>query len=156
LPTHYRYLMIAGCSSAEATMAFGGYELGKSYNRRQDIHARFRGQQQGGICTPANHPVVIVFTGETGRQHGYADGWTPEGVYRYYGEGQSGDMTWKGGSLAIRDHVGAGEDLLLFQTLGGGVVRFLGELFAPTLHSAAYSGPRTGLQRTSVVHRHNP
>ena len=36
-------------------------------------------------------------------------------------------MTWKGGNVAIRDHVGAGEDLLLFQTLGDGDARFLGE-----------------------------
>ena len=36
-------------------------------------------------------------------------------------------MTWKGGNVAIRDHVVKGEDLLLFQTLGDGSVRFLGE-----------------------------
>jgi hypothetical protein len=29
-----------------------GFEEGKVYNRRTDIHARFGGQQQGGIITP--------------------------------------------------------------------------------------------------------
>jgi 5-methylcytosine-specific restriction protein A len=108
-------------------MGFGGYEIGKTYNRRRDIHGRFGGQQQGGISTPKGHPLVIAFTGASGQQHGYADGWTSDGVYRYFGEGQAGDMTWKGGNVAIRDHVVAGEDLLLFETLGDGDVRFLGE-----------------------------
>ena len=108
-------------------MTFGGFEVGKIYNRRRDIHGKFRGQQQGGICTPQDYPVVIAFTGASGREHGYSDNWTPDGVYRYFGEGQTGDMSWKGGNIAIRDHVSAGEHLLLFQTLGDGNVRFLGE-----------------------------
>jgi 5-methylcytosine-specific restriction enzyme A len=85
------------------------------------------GQQQGGICTPKDYPVVIAFTGTSGHEHGYQDSWTADGVYRYFGEGQEGDMTWKGGNVAIRYHGSSGEDLLLFQTLGGGNVRFLGE-----------------------------
>jgi 5-methylcytosine-specific restriction protein A len=108
-------------------MGFGGYEVGRTYNRRRDIHGKFGGQQQGGICTPKDYPLVIAFTGASGQQHGYADGWTNDGVFRYFGEGQTGDMTWKGGNVAIRDHVGSGEDLLLFQTLGDGDARFLGE-----------------------------
>jgi 5-methylcytosine-specific restriction protein A len=50
-----------------------GFEIGRVYNRRVDIHARFGGQQQGGIITPAQHPAVIIITGEEGLQHGYAD-----------------------------------------------------------------------------------
>jgi hypothetical protein len=37
-----------------------GFEIGRTYNRRADIHARFGGQQQGGIITPAHHPLVII------------------------------------------------------------------------------------------------
>lgn len=51
-------------------------------------------------------------------------------MYRYFGEGQKGDMTWKGGNAAIRGHTGIGKDLLLFQTVGKGAVRFLGEFVA--------------------------
>ena len=131
-------------------MAFGGYEVGKTYNRRRDIHGRFGGQQQGGICTPKDHSLVIVFTGETGRQHGYADGWTLDGVYRYFGEGQAGNMSWKGGNLAIRDHAGAGEDLLLFQTLGDGAVRFLGE-FVCAGYGIEHAPDRTGATRNAIV-----
>jgi 5-methylcytosine-specific restriction enzyme A len=106
-------------------MTFSGFEVGRTYNRRRDIHGRYGGQMRGGICTPKDHPLVIAFTGASGEQHGYADAWTAEGVYRYFGEGQAGDMTWKGGNIAIRDHVEKGEDLLLFQTLADGNVRFL-------------------------------
>jgi hypothetical protein len=27
-------------------MTFGGFEVGKTYNRRRDIHGKFRGPQQ--------------------------------------------------------------------------------------------------------------
>jgi hypothetical protein len=40
-----------------------GFEIGRTYNRRTDIHGRFGGQQQGGIITPAQHPLVIIITG---------------------------------------------------------------------------------------------
>ena len=29
-----------------------GFEIGRVYNRRRDLHARFAGQQQGGITKP--------------------------------------------------------------------------------------------------------
>jgi 5-methylcytosine-specific restriction enzyme A len=131
-------------------MAFGGYEVGRTYNRRRDIHGRFGGQRQGGICTPKGHPVVIAFTGASGRQHGYADGWAADGVYRYFGEGQSGDMSWKGGNLAIRDHAANGEDLLLFQTLGDGNVRFLGE-FVCAGYDLEPAPDGTGAMRQAIV-----
>ena len=43
-----------------------GFEAGRVYNRGVDIHSRFGGQQQGGIITPAQHPIVIIITGEEG------------------------------------------------------------------------------------------
>jgi hypothetical protein len=49
-----------------------GFEIGRTYNRRADIHGKFGGQQQGGIITPANYPLVIIITGEEGLEHGYA------------------------------------------------------------------------------------
>jgi 5-methylcytosine-specific restriction enzyme A len=131
-------------------MTFGGFEVGKTYNRRQDIHAKFQGQQQGGICTPQAYPVVIAFTGSSGRAHGYADSWTQDGVYRYFGEGQTGDMTWKGGNVAIRDHASTGEDLLLFQTLSDGIVRFLGE-FVCAGYDLEQAPDGTGTMRQSII-----
>ena len=84
--------------------------------RRRDLHERFGGQRQGGIATPASSPVVLLFTGSAGVQHGYDDGFS-DGVFCYFGEGQKGDMQWVRGNLAIRDHVQNGRDLLLFQML---------------------------------------
>jgi 5-methylcytosine-specific restriction protein A len=92
------------------------YEVGRTYNRREDIHAKFGGQQQGGISTPDGAPFIFLFTGEIGEQYGYADGWS-EGVFLYVGEGQRGDMEFIRGNKAIRDHAMNGKELLLFEAL---------------------------------------
>ena len=77
---------------------------GALYSRRLDIHARFGGQQQGGISTPAEAPVVIIFTGEAGQTHGYHDFWDDEGFFHYFGEGQRGDMKLVRGNREILEH----------------------------------------------------
>ncbi|MDW3205553.1 MAG: HNH endonuclease signature motif containing protein [Alphaproteobacteria bacterium] len=129
---------------------FGDFKVGETYNRRADIHALFRGQQQGGIATPAKHPVIFAFTGSSGAQHGYADGWTDHGVFRYFGEGQEGNMRWKGGNKAIRDHVPDGKDLLLFETLGGGQVRCMGQ-FVAAGHEWVEAPDRRNAPRQAIV-----
>jgi 5-methylcytosine-specific restriction enzyme A len=102
------------------------FERGKTYSRRIDIHQVFGGQEQGGICTPKNAPFVFLFTGESGENHGYSDGWRGE-LFDYTGEGQRGDMEFIRGNKAIRDHAEDGKDLLLFQSLSEkGKYRFLG------------------------------
>jgi hypothetical protein len=40
-----------------------GFEEGKVYNRRADIHGKFAGQQQGGIITPSQRALVIIING---------------------------------------------------------------------------------------------
>ena len=75
-----------------------GFEIGRVYNRRIDIHGQFGGQQQGGIITPAQHPIVIIVTGEEGLEHGYADRYRDDGVFEYFGEGQVGDMQLRAGT----------------------------------------------------------
>ena len=92
-----------------------GFEVGRTYNRRQDIHARFAGQQQGGIITPKEHNLVIVITGEEGGQHGYSDAMRPDGLFEYFGEGQIGDMLMVRGNNAVANHTENGKDLLLFR-----------------------------------------
>jgi 5-methylcytosine-specific restriction protein A len=57
-----------------AEIAWGPFLERRAYNRRRDIHVVYGGQQQGGICTPSDHPVIFLFTGEAGGQHGYGDG----------------------------------------------------------------------------------
>lgn len=46
---------------------------GRKY-RRKLLHDLFGGQRRGGISSPAKHPVIFLFTGEAGKEHGYKDG----------------------------------------------------------------------------------
>lgn len=103
------------------------FKVGQEYNRREDIHALFGGQQQGGISTPADFPVIFIFTGEAGTEYGYTDGLLDDGTFLYTGEGQIGDMQFIRGNLAVRDHRANNKDLLMFKNLGHGKpYRFLG------------------------------
>ncbi len=130
---------------------FGNFVAGRTYIRRRDIHARFRGQQQGGISTPADHPVIFLFTGSSGTQHGYNDGWQPDGSFRYFGEGQTGDMQWRAGNKAVGEHAAAGKELLLFETLRkGGEVRFLGS-FVCASHDTVNAPDSEGSSRQAIV-----
>src|SRR5690349_7744907 len=106
--------------SWEPAMTFGDFEIGREYNRRRDIHGPYKGQPQGGISTPKKFPAIFIFTGESGELHGYSDGWTRDGIFRYFGEGQIGDMPWARGNIAIRDHALNGKDLLLFRIMKKG------------------------------------
>ena len=127
-----------------------GFETGRVYSRLHDIHEKFGGQRQGGISTPAEHPLIIAFTGATGLRHGYRDHWTDDGVFCLFGQGPHGDMEFRAGNLAIRDHVAAGEDVLLFEMLGRGRVRFLGEFVCGSWHEQE-AEDRDGEQRRAIV-----
>lgn len=89
---------------------------GSTY-RRRDLHDEFGGQTQGGISTPAEHPLIFIFTGEEGEQYGYEDRFQ-EGVFLYTGEGQVGDMTMDRGNRAIRDHAQNGKTIHIFSSRG--------------------------------------
>ena len=134
-------------------MIFGDFVVGQTYNRRKDIHGRFGGQQQGGISTPAEYPAVFAFTGLSGEKHGYGDTLEADGVIRYFGEGQLGDMSFKGGNKAIRDHVQDDKALLLFQALGkGGSLRFLGEYICSGYETQRAPDTTGNLREAIVFH----
>ncbi len=103
------------------------FERGRIYNRRRDIHGPYAGQQQGGIITPAHHPLVIIITGQEGEQHGYSDVLRDDGTFAYFGEGQIGDMPMVRGNRAILEHSKDGKALLLFHKVQGRGLRFDGE-----------------------------
>jgi 5-methylcytosine-specific restriction protein A len=126
-----------------------GFEVGRAYNRRNDIHARFGGQQQGGIITPSLHPLVIIITGEEGLQHGYQDRHRPDGVFEYFGEGQVGDMQLLRGNRAIAEHSPSGKGLLLFRQTADGL-RFEGEMVYEG-HHVERAPDRTGTERNALV-----
>jgi len=83
--------------------------------RRRELHKKFGGQTQGGISTPSKGQLVILITGDSGKQHGYSDEWTDDGVFLYTGEEQHRDMKFQAGNRAIRDHVQNQRTLQLFE-----------------------------------------
>jgi 5-methylcytosine-specific restriction enzyme A len=98
------------------------------YNRRSDIHAVYGGNWQSGIAPSANYPYVFIFSGKSGHQHGYEDGWDNPNVFSYTGEGQSGDMSFTRGNLALRDHLQNGKRVFLFESISKGWVKFISEV----------------------------
>jgi 5-methylcytosine-specific restriction protein A len=103
------------------------FKVGKIYKRKEDLHGSFGGQSQGGISTPANHPIVLVFTSDAGESYGYQDQFRPDGSFWYTGEGQIGDMQMVRGNSAVRDHKETGKQLHLFEYVKKGYVRYIGE-----------------------------
>ncbi len=88
---------------------------GKEY-KRKELHDFYGGQRQGGIATPIEHPYVFIISSKRGEDHGYIDGWTNENkFFLYTGEGQNGDMEFKSGNKAIRDHQENKKKVLLFE-----------------------------------------
>ena len=138
-------------------MAAVPYRIGALYHRRDDIHKRLGGQGQGGISTPKDQPFVVLFTGVGGEEHGYFDGWDPQGYFHYFGEGQLGDMTYTRGNAAIRDHRQNGKRLLVFRMLGKGrPCRYVGEFEAVDTYLAGNIVDREGRPRTAIVFKLRP
>jgi 5-methylcytosine-specific restriction protein A len=104
------------------------FVIGQDYSRRVDIHLNYGGSRQSGISASAVCPAIFIFTGESGEQFGYKDGFDSEDVFSYTGEGQVGDMMFTKGNRAIRDHSANGRALHVFQSLGKSKEqRYLGE-----------------------------
>jgi len=104
--------------------------------RRRDLHKQYGGQQQGGISTPSRFPFIVIFTGDSGEQYGYKDGWQENGIFYYTGEGQKGDMKMSSGNKAIAEHSAKGKDLYLFEQAQRSHVRYLGQFVATGSHFA--------------------
>lgn len=127
------------------------FEIGALYNRTRDIHEVFGGQKQGGISTPSDSEFIFLFTGEAGKAHGYDDFADEEG-FHLYGEGQSGDMQFVRGNLAIRDHGRNGKRLLLFQSLGKSrPYRYLGEHVLVRTDTVDAPSTARGVLRKAIV-----
>ncbi|WP_329854495.1 HNH endonuclease signature motif containing protein [Stenotrophomonas pavanii] len=130
------------------------FEVGALYNRQKQIHGVFGGQQQGGISTPKEHPLVIAFTGEAGVSHGYHDFWDDDEVFHYFGEGQVGDMKYVAGNRAIGEHVRDGKTLVVFQMMGKGrPYRHLGRFICQSSYVQPGTPDREGQPRSAIVFR---
>ena len=95
--------------------------------RRTELHERFGGRRQGGIAPSARTPNVFLFTDPaSGRQHGYFDGWAPDGRFHYTGEGQRGDQQLIQGNRTVLEHREQGRALRLFRA-DRRMVTYIGE-----------------------------
>lgn len=106
-----------------------------SIYKRSSLHDQFGGNRQGGISPSAKSPYIFIFSGKSGAQYGYQDGWDNENVFSYTGEGQLGDMQFIRGNLALRDHLNNGKRVFLFENEGKGFVKFISEM---EFHDADY------------------
>lgn len=103
------------------------FVVGNAY-RRREMHTQYGGQRVGGIATPTSMAAVWLFTGDDAAFYGYNDIWVDAETFRYYGQGQYGDMKFTRGNRAIRDHRQNGESLMLFDRIEDGYVKFLGKM----------------------------
>jgi hypothetical protein len=88
----------------------------------------YGGNRQSGIAPSATHPYIFIFSGKSGHQHGYQDGWTNKYIFSYTGEGQVGNMHFVRGNLALRDHRLNGRRVFLFESDSRGNARFISEV----------------------------
>lgn len=96
--------------------------------KRSAIHDEFGGNRQRGISPSRQHRYIFIFSGKSGRQHGYRDGWDNPNVFSYTGEGKVGDMQFVEGNLALRDHLENGKRVFLFEIERNGYVKFIDEV----------------------------
>lgn len=94
---------------------------------RKELQEEYGGRTQGGIGPSRKTPNVLIFTDPaSGEQHGYYDGWQPDGCFHYTGEGQRGDQRMVSGNRSILDHAEEGRSLRLFKGARG-EVEYMGE-----------------------------
>ncbi|MCE7763079.1 HNH endonuclease [Pseudomonas putida] len=93
------------------------FTAGAVYDRVTEINEPFGGSHQNGISVSRSHLAIFIFSGESGKQYGYTDGWIDD-VYHYTGHGQHGHMSLSGGNEAIAQHAEKGRALHLFESLG--------------------------------------
>jgi len=107
---------------------------------------------QGGISTPSGSPYIFIFTGESGEQFGYSDGFMDDGTFWYTGEGQEGDMEMVRGNLAIQDHMHKDKSILLFEYVRKAHVKFIGSATYID-HHIEQRPDRNGSMRNAIVFR---
>ena len=99
---------------------------GREY-KRSAIHDKIGGNRQSGISVPKETPVVLVISGDEGSKHGYDDWCDDLGVWHYFGQGKTGDMTFGTNNTAVRDHTINGRELHLFRQSRKAYLRYEGQ-----------------------------
>ena len=129
------------------------FDRGQIY-KRSELHNQWGGSRQSGICPSKKHSLIFIFTGQSGQQHGYKDGWS-DNVFLYTGEGQSGDMEFNRGNSAILNHIKNGKDLYLFSQEQKAYVKFIDQMVCIGFHKD--TGKDThGVLRSIIVFELSP
>ena len=117
--------------------------------KRSLIHDEYGGNRQGGISPSAKFPYIFIFSGKSGAQYGYRDGWDNNNIFTYTGEGQEGDMQFIKGNLALKEHLNRGKRVFLFEIEGSGMIKFISEM---EFYDADYSvtSDRNGNDRIGI------
>ena len=117
--------------------------------KRSVIHDEYGGNRQGGISPSAKVPYIFIFSGKSGAQYGYRDGWDNKNIFSYTGEGQEGDMQFVKGNLALRDHKERRKRVFLFESEGNSFVKFVSEM---EFYDADYfeTPDRNGVNRVGI------
>jgi 5-methylcytosine-specific restriction enzyme A len=133
-----------------------GFVRGQKYIRRDHIHARFGGQEQGGIITPAKYNVIFLTTGKRGADYGYDDVHYDDGRIDYFGEGQFGGMKLTRGNRALAEHAAKGKDLLYFtKTYPERTITYMGQFIcAGWRRKEAKDG--AGSERSAIIFELHP
>jgi 5-methylcytosine-specific restriction protein A len=124
------------------------FEIGKIY-KRLALHEKYGGQRQSGIVTPKKHPFVFLFTGDSGKTHGYDDRFV-NGVFLYTGQGQIGHMKLASGNSALCYHREEKKRVFLFEITEKGYARFVSEVICIEYHNEDRDD-RNGNPRTAFV-----
>jgi len=100
----------------------------KRFYQRKEIHDLYGGNRQSGISPSAKYPYIFIFSGKSGENYGYKDGWDNPNIFSYTGEGQIGDMQFNKGNLALKEHINNEKRVFLFESAKTGFVEFVSEL----------------------------
>ncbi|MFJ4185555.1 restriction endonuclease [Kitasatospora sp. NPDC089509] len=123
---------------------------------RKQLHSVYGGRTQGGIGPSARTPNVMIFADPVaGEKFGYYDGWMPDGLFHYTGEGQYGDQRMLSGNASILNHQAEGRALRVFQGARGRV-RYVGEFAADGWYQADAPEFGDGPLRKVIVFRLRP
>lgn len=100
---------------------------GQNY-KRGAIHDEYGGNRQNGISPSKEHPYIFIFSNKSGQKHGYENRWLDNNEFLYSGHGQTGDMKFAEGNLALRNHLQNGKKVFFFEGDGKGNAKFISEL----------------------------
>jgi 5-methylcytosine-specific restriction protein A len=78
------------------------------------------------------------------------DAWDANGVFHYYGAGQVGDMQFRSGNAALRDHALAGEEVHVFEQEGS-ELRYVGQFVCADYYQQDRVPDGNGDPRRAIV-----